>query len=232
MGQAIDGLSLRETAERVGLKIGAAVKLPDPRRPTPQAYWDVLRGQFNTVVAENAMKPQWTQPERGRFDFSAAQPMVDFAAEHGLAVRGHTLAWHLGLPRWMKRLDAAADPVADLLRAHVHGVADRYHGKVFAWDVINEVFDKEDERGAGAIRSGIRPWATTCCRASFAGPTSTPRTPSCSTTITASRSPGGSSTPPSPRCVGCKTLASRCTASGCRRTTPSTTPRPRRSSPT
>ncbi|MEM6391914.1 MAG: endo-1,4-beta-xylanase [Planctomycetota bacterium] len=134
--------SLRATAERVGLKVGAAVKLSRPDRPEPEAYWRVLSEQFNCVVAENAMKPRWTQPERGRFDFTMAQPMMAFASEHGQAVRGHTLVWHNGIPDWMKTLDPERDTVMQVLRDHVHGVADRYRGRVFAWDVINEVFDK------------------------------------------------------------------------------------------
>ncbi|MEM6551594.1 MAG: endo-1,4-beta-xylanase [Planctomycetota bacterium] len=137
-----DGPSLRETAEPRRLRVGAAVKLPRRGRPEPEAYWRVLGEQFDTVVAENAMKPRWTQPERGQFDFTAADPMTTFAAQHGQAVRGHTLAWHSGIPDWMKELDPQQDAIADVLRDHVHGVADRYRGRVFAWDVINEVFDK------------------------------------------------------------------------------------------
>lgn len=138
--------TLREAAEQVGLKIGAAAMLTGPGREAPDAYWHTLAEQFNTVVAENAMKPRWTQPQPGRFDFTAAQPLIDHADRHGMAVRGHTLAWHSGLPNWMQQLDPETDDLHAVLQNHIHAVADRFRSRVFAWDVINEVFDKRGWR--------------------------------------------------------------------------------------
>ena len=131
--------TLRAAAEKSGLLVGAAVA-PQPLAEDAD-YGRVLGEQFNCVVAENVMKPRWTQPQRGVFDFAAAQPLVDFAAEHGQALRGHTLCWHNGLPDWMEALDPQHDDVASVLRDHIHGVADRFRNTVVAWDVINEVFD-------------------------------------------------------------------------------------------
>jgi endo-1,4-beta-xylanase len=136
--------NLRSLADEKHLILGAAVNRK--ALPKSESYRELLGKHFNTLVAENVMKPKWTQPQRGVFDYSAAQPLLDFADAYDQRVRGHTLCWHRGLPDWMKALDAEKDDVEQVLQDHVHGVADRFRNRVFAWDVINEVFNDEGWR--------------------------------------------------------------------------------------
>ena len=100
---------------------------------------------FNGVVAENAMKAPRLQPAEGRFEFAAADRIVEFAERRGMRVRGHTLVWHEETPEWMWRGPnggaAGAEQVLERLRTHVRTVVGRYRGRVQSWDVVNEAVD-------------------------------------------------------------------------------------------
>ncbi len=122
------------------MNVGAAVE-PEQLRSLPA----LLSSQFNSLVAENAMKPSRLQPQEGRFEFAAADAVVSFAAEHTMAVRGHTLLWYKGTPDWFWTTragrPASRDLVLSRLQTHIDTVVGRYHGSVHAWDVVNEVVD-------------------------------------------------------------------------------------------
>ncbi len=105
----------------------------------------LLGWHFNSLVAENAMKPLELQPAEGRFDFSGADRIVAFAQRHGMKVRGHTLLWHERTPEWFWQgadgRPASRRLLLERLRAHIHATVGRYRGRVYAWDVVNEVID-------------------------------------------------------------------------------------------
>ena len=60
-----------------------------------------------------------TQPARDRYDFTAADKLVDFAQAHNMKVRGHTFVWHQMMPRWITASTFSADEVAEILRDHI-----------------------------------------------------------------------------------------------------------------
>ena len=75
--------------------IGAAVS------PTViESHRNLLEWHFNSIVAENIMKPCFLQPQEGQYSFEAADGMVMFAKKNGMKVRGHTLVWHNQTPDW------------------------------------------------------------------------------------------------------------------------------------
>jgi endo-1,4-beta-xylanase len=134
---------LRDLARARGLLIGAAVAA----RPLAEEarYREVLAREFSSLTCENVMKPMYLQPERGRFDFAAADEVVAFAARHEIAVRGHTLVWHRQNPEWLVQAvesGGAGEQPAILLQEHIHAVLAHYRqafpGRVEAWDVVNE----------------------------------------------------------------------------------------------
>ena len=131
--------ALRALAQAKGLRIGAAVSA-GPLRDDP-AYRDIIAREFNALTCENAMKFGPLRPSRDTFAFEEADAIVAFAEKHGMAVRGHTLVWHNQLPPWLAEECRTCDVAVDVVRAHIHTVVDRYQGKVFAWDVVNEAVD-------------------------------------------------------------------------------------------
>ncbi|WP_282945598.1 endo-1,4-beta-xylanase [Cellulomonas endometrii] len=123
---------------------------------------DLLARHFDQVTPENAMKPVTLQPEEGTFDFAPMDEVLDFAAEHGLTVHGHTLVWHRSTPDWffetadgrpLTGSDEDRALLLDRLRTHVQAVADhleeRYgdQSPVTSWDVVNEALDPQEDDG-------------------------------------------------------------------------------------
>lgn len=124
---------------------GASV---DPDFFYETAYSDTLKNYFNCIVSESHMKWEILQPTKGNFDFTDADKVVDFAVTNGMKVRGHVLLWHYQLPAWITTenfsdLDA-------LLQNHINTVVGLYKGKIFAWDVANEIITSgESFNGSG-----------------------------------------------------------------------------------
>jgi endo-1,4-beta-xylanase len=123
------------------VKIGAAIEPATLERNEV----NLLASQFDSVVAENVMKPSRIQPGEGEFRFDRADAIVNFARAHDMAVRGHTLLWYLRTPDWFwedkNGLPASRDLVLARLKRHIEAVVGRYKADVYAWDVVNEVID-------------------------------------------------------------------------------------------
>ncbi len=134
---ACAGQTLREYADRAGVRVGAAV---DPRLLEEPEYAGTLAREFNMLTAENALKWGAIRPSRGRFDFGPGDRLVAFARRHRMWVRGHTLAWSEYNPAWLVKGGFTPAQMSELLREHITKVMRHYRGKVFAWDVVNEVF--------------------------------------------------------------------------------------------
>lgn len=142
----------RHIASR-SLDLGAAVQaqplLTDP------AYARAVARYFTVVTTENALKFGPLRPSRERFDFTDADAIVDFAAAHGLGVRGHTLVWKRQLPSWLVEGRFTRDTLIAILRDHIHSVVGRYRGRIAAWDVVNEGLRDSLRAGADALRPTI-----------------------------------------------------------------------------
>jgi endo-1,4-beta-xylanase len=148
-GPAVSEPSLRETAQRSGLLIGAAAR---PDRLSEVAYASTLAREFNMVEPEDALKWEIVHPQPQSYDFSQADQIVDFAVRHGMKVRGHTLVWHQQNPKWLTDGKYSSGDLAQILEQHIKTVIGHYRGKIFAWDVVNEAFD---ESRPGQLRNTI-----------------------------------------------------------------------------
>ena len=54
----------------------------------------LIKKQFNSITAENDMKPISTQPNEGWWNFSNSDNIMRFAETNNIPVRGHCLIWH------------------------------------------------------------------------------------------------------------------------------------------
>jgi endo-1,4-beta-xylanase len=141
--------SLREAARSSGMLVGTAVR---PAQLSEAAYASTLGREFNMVEPEDALKWEVVHPEPQTFDFYPADQIVDFAARHGMKVRGHTLVWHRQNPKWLTDGKFTSSELAEILEKHIKTVVGHYRGKIFAWDVVNEA---SDELHPGELRSTI-----------------------------------------------------------------------------
>ncbi|GAA2273655.1 hypothetical protein GCM10009853_029370 [Glycomyces scopariae] len=133
--------TLGASAAESGRYFGAAVA---GNRLSESAYANTLAAEFNSVVAENAMKWDATEPNPGQFNFSGGDQIVNWAQARGMKVRGHTLVWHAQQPSWAKGL--TGNNLRNAMNNHITGVANHYEGDVFAWDVVNEAFEWDGSR--------------------------------------------------------------------------------------
>jgi endo-1,4-beta-xylanase len=152
--------SLRAHAATHGLMFGAAVNpaLLDvgglAAGGSADPYTQLVVGQANILVAENAMKWAGLRPTFTTFDFALADKLMRFASLAGQRVRGHNLCWHEGLPAWFKTT-VTKDNARKLLVEHIQTVAGRYRGQLHSWDVVNEAIDPKDGRPDGLRKT---PW--------------------------------------------------------------------------
>lgn len=142
--------TLRHYAGKVGKNIGAAVPVwridvGNDNLETTQTIFH----NFNMVVAENEMKADAIQPNRGQFNFGDGDRLCDFAARHGMAVRGHTLIWHNQTPSWISsdgyknNHNYTRAELLEIMKEHITTVLTHYKGRVAEWDVVNEVLDDD-----------------------------------------------------------------------------------------
>jgi len=131
---------------------------------------EMLKWHYNSIVAENVMKPINIQPEEGKFNFVEADKIVKFARENNMDLRFHTLIWHSQVPDWFF-LDEDGNKMVDetnqkqreknkklLLKrveTHVKTIVKRYKNDVDSWDVVNEAIDDSPQNDKGLRES---PW--------------------------------------------------------------------------
>jgi endo-1,4-beta-xylanase len=123
---------------------GTAVGLPQLDRD--KAYATLVADQFSQLTAENAMKWEVVEPTRGEFNWTGADEIVAFAQAHNQKVRGHTLLWHNQLPGWLTGGTFTKAQLSDILQQHIAAEMGRYAGKIYAWDVVNEVINADGTR--------------------------------------------------------------------------------------
>jgi endo-1,4-beta-xylanase len=103
---------------------------------------------FNSLTAENAMKMGPIHPRENEYFWKDADSIADFAKNHGLKMRGHTLCWHSQAPNWMfkneKGEDVSKEVLLQRLKDHITTVVNRYKDRVYGWDVVNEAIDDND----------------------------------------------------------------------------------------
>ncbi len=107
-------------------------------------YASTLNREFNSLVAENAMKWDATEPNPGQFNFSGGDQLVAHAQSQGMEIRGHTLVWHAQQPGWVQGL--TGDSLRQAMVNHIDGVASHYAGDIDSWDVVNEAFEWDGSR--------------------------------------------------------------------------------------
>jgi len=110
----------------------------------------VLLKHASSITAENAMKPNPIGVSAGVYDYTLADTLVNFAQTNGIEVRGHTLLWHQTTPAWFFAGDTTSPTyratVQARLETYITDVVTHFKGKVYAWDVVNEV-TRDDASG-------------------------------------------------------------------------------------
>jgi len=130
--------SLRAAAGAEGIQIGTFADYGSfPGNPT---YVATANREFSAITPGYSMKWQFTEPQRGVFDFSMSDSVVAQAVANGQQVKGHTLVWHVALPNWVSQPSSTF--YADMIN-HITTEVTHFKGKIVAWDVLNEAFNDD-----------------------------------------------------------------------------------------
>ncbi|GAA2606540.1 endo-1,4-beta-xylanase [Paractinoplanes durhamensis] len=132
---------LRAAARGTGTKIGTAVDMTALANDAP--YAAAVAREFDTVTPENVMKWAEVEPTQGTYNWGPADDLIRFARKNGQAVRGHTLVWHSQNPSWLTEANFTPAQLKALLRKHIFDEVGHFKGKIWAWDVANEVFNED-----------------------------------------------------------------------------------------
>jgi endo-1,4-beta-xylanase len=148
--------SLNALAKAKGMRFGSCIAAGGGGSIAAPDYVQVVTGECGLLVPENEMKMQALRPGPDQFDFRRGDAIMAFAADKGLAVRGHNLLWHntKWLPAWLNAYDFGSRPATAaeaLLVTHVKTVCSHFGDRIACWDVVNETIDP----ATGAMRETV-----------------------------------------------------------------------------
>lgn len=166
-------------AQKHGFKMGACFSLFQLK---DEKYLSFMKQHFNSITCTNETKAYCLldqaackQAKDGmpRMNYAPADPMLQWARDNGLKVRGHVLVWDAFMCDWFFREGYEKDaPYADreTMRARTKSYIEQvmthfeetFPGTIYCWDVVNEAIgDHADEWDASTemhirtIRSGM-----------------------------------------------------------------------------
>jgi endo-1,4-beta-xylanase len=148
--------SLKQLAQEKGLLFGSCLALKYCAQSV--AYQRLFLAQCDIATPELHMKWNSLSSQTGVYDFANADKFVAFCSSAHIKVRGHTLVWHDALPAWVTPQLTAGTGQA-MMTNHIRAVAGHFAGKLYSWDVVNEVLDPGSHRSDGLRES---PWLQNC----------------------------------------------------------------------
>ena len=152
-------IAMSTTAMAQGLKdvykdyfmIGVAVNQRNVSNPDQIA---LIKKEFNSMTAENDMKPEPTEPQEGQFNWENADRIANFARQNGIKLRGHCLMWHSQIGRWMTSDNPTKEVFYQRMKNHIQAVVSRYKDVVYCWDVVNEAMT-DDKNAEDPYRQSV-----------------------------------------------------------------------------
>ncbi len=137
-------------ARRRGRFYGAAID--DHILATDPAYMAHVAIECGMLTGETAFKWGEIRPTADAWNWAPADALLAFAAQHHMAVRGHTLLWHEHNPDWLQA-ELTPQTAERLLRRHIQGMVGHCRRRVVQWDVVNEVLNPQDDEPGGWRKS-------------------------------------------------------------------------------
>ena len=137
---------------------------------------DIVMKDFNSITCENEMKPDSTMfkakstDENVAVSLSAAASIMNFCAENGIAMRGHTLVWHSQTPLWVFKENYDPDGewvskekmnlrLESYIKNMFSAIEEQYPGvELYGYDVCNECVSDSGGLREPGYGNGKSPW--------------------------------------------------------------------------
>jgi endo-1,4-beta-xylanase len=133
-------------AARSKFLIGVAVNTQQVNGIKPKES-ELIAKEFNAIVAENCMKPEYIHPEEKKYNWTDADKFVAFGEKNKQIITGHCLIWHSQIGKWFfadgNEKDVSHDVLKERMRQHISTIVGRYKGHIKGWDVVNEAFEDD-----------------------------------------------------------------------------------------
>jgi len=119
-----------------------------------QSSTNLVKQQFNSIVAENCMKIENIQPFEGKFNMALSDQFVKFGEKNKMKIIGHNLVWHSQAPAWFfvdkKGKQVSREVLIQRMHKHITTLVTRYKGRIHGWDVVNEALEDD-----GTLRKSL-----------------------------------------------------------------------------
>ncbi len=110
-----------------------------------ETYRGILNSDFNYVTPENVAKWGELQPNNANeWSFEATDAMLESSESNDQLFKGHALVWHVQLPSFIND-DLTPNELKVLSDNHITTVLNRYAGRIYSWDVVNEAISDGEE---------------------------------------------------------------------------------------
>ena len=140
---AKDGNSLKKALKNKFL-IGVSVNTHQSSGKDVAAV-EIVKKNFNSIVAENCMKSSVIHPKENKYNFAQADEFVSFGESNQMAIIGHCLIWHSQLAPWFcvdkDGNNVSPEVLKKRMKDHITTIVKRYKGRIKGWDVVNEAIE-------------------------------------------------------------------------------------------
>ncbi|CCA70053.1 related to endo-1,4-beta-xylanase [Serendipita indica DSM 11827] len=96
---------------------------------------NIAKAQFNQFTAENSMKWDAIESSQNNFNFNNGNSVVNFAQSIGAYVIPL-------LPNWVSSINNP-NTLTSVIQNHIDKEGSQWKGKIYAWDVCNEILNED-----------------------------------------------------------------------------------------
>jgi GH35 family endo-1,4-beta-xylanase len=144
-GKAVKGAKVEARLIDPSFLFGTAVSvnLVNGTDSNAAIYKRYLHELFNAVTIDNNLKwPEWRDAQKREKTNEA----VAWIVNNGFRLRGHNLVWpgKKFSPSFFSRQPGFGPSFGDSINAHIRDIVTAMRGKVYGWDVINEMLYEKD----------------------------------------------------------------------------------------
>jgi endo-1,4-beta-xylanase len=86
----------------------------------------------------------WTsRAQKDKYIYGYADSVIAFAQKNGMTLRAEDMVGDVLLPSWLRTTKYTSDQLSEILRTEIAATAGHYKGKIYAWEVLNELFNED-----------------------------------------------------------------------------------------